>query len=120
MGGGNGSAEPGRVGLAGLRGWAREVATVGGAKKILTGTYEGLSEQAGAQAALVSDGEEIGRAVRTQDGTNPVFASPGYGYDLRTAAELVVHTRGEFRIPEPLRQAHHYSIELRAAGEEVP
>ncbi|MEM1347971.1 MAG: endonuclease V [Myxococcota bacterium] len=116
---GHGTAHPRRFGLACLLGWSLDVPTVGCAKRVLTGTYKNLGAHAGAQASLSLDGEEIGRAVRTQHGTNPVFASPGYGYDMETAAELVVRTRGTFRIPEPLRQAHQYSIELRAAGEEV-
>ena len=63
---------------------------------------------------MVDGGEVIGHALRTQEGTNPVFTSPGWGYDVETATALVLSVAGEYRIPEPLRQAHRLSIETRA------
>lgn len=116
---GHGRAHPRRFGLANLLGWALDVPTIGCAKRILCGEHGELGAAQGARAPLMDGGEQIGLALRTQDGINPVYVSPGWRYDDETAAALVMRVAGEYRIPEPLRQAHHLSIELRAAGEEV-
>ncbi len=111
---GHGFAHPRRFGLACLLGWALGVPTIGCAKKRLCGAFEQPADAAGSFSEMIEGGQVIGHALRTQPGTNPVFTSPGWGYDVETATALVMSVTGEYRIPEPLRQAHRLSIETRA------
>ena len=116
---GHGWAHPRRFGLACLLGWALDTPTIGCAKNNLAGAYDDPASERGARSAILDGEEQIGVVLRTQDGINPVFVSPGHGYDFETAADVVMALAGEDRIPEPLRQAHNYSIELRAADAEA-
>ena len=116
---GHGLAHPRRFGLACYLGWVFELPTIGCAKKNLTGAYTPPAHPAGSASPILDAGEIIGEAIRMQDGVNPVFTSPGYGYDVPTASALVLSVAGEYRIPEPLRQAHHLSITLRAEAVEA-
>lgn len=114
---GHGIAHPRRFGLASLLGISLELPTIGCAKNNLAGSWGELGRSRGDRVEILDDDEQIGWALRTQDDTNPVFVSPGHMYDHETAAQLVMRFAGEYRIPEPLRQAHGYSIELRAQDE---
>jgi len=114
---GHGRAHPRRFGLACHLGLAFDIASVGCAKSVLVGTPAvELGDLSGSSAELVHDGEVVGALVRTCTGVKPVCASPGHRFDVATSAALVAALAPEFRIPEPLRQAHHASIELRAAA----
>ena len=115
---GHGVAHPRRFGLACLLGWALDVPTVGCAKNNLCGEYQEPGLRQGDRSPILDSGERIGLALRTQDAINPVFVSPGWGYDVTSAAELVLGVAGEYRIPEPLRQAHNLSVQLRMAADE--
>lgn len=110
---GQGIAHPRRFGLACLIGWIMDLPTIGCAKSLLCGEYEQLGQQRGDLAPLIDRGQIIGHALRTQPNINPVFTSPGYRYDVESATALTLAYSGEYRIPEPLRQAHHLSITLR-------
>ena len=116
---GHGIAHPRRFGLACQLGLTFGVPTVGCAKKRLCGKAEPLGPLHGSRARVLDKGETIGYALRTQDGIKPVWVSPGNGYDHASAVDLVMSVRGEYRIPEPLRQAHNASVELRAAAVEA-
>lgn len=111
---GHGLAHPRRFGLACLLGIMLDVPTVGCAKKRLCGTHEPLDEPAGSAQDLIHDGQVVGQVLRTQDGVNPVFVSPGHRYDVQSATALASACTSPWRIPEPLRQAHYESITLRA------
>ncbi|MBI3871457.1 MAG: endonuclease V, partial [candidate division Zixibacteria bacterium] len=47
-----------------------------------------------------------GVALRTREGTNPVFISPGHRIDLLGTIEQTLRCCHGYRIPEPLRRAH--------------
>ena len=111
---GHGTAHPRRFGLACLLGVELGLPSIGCAKRRLTGEHGEPAQQAGSLAPLRLEGETVGYVVRTQDGINPVFVSPGHRCTARQAAALIVEVRGEYRIPEPLRQAHQLSVQLRA------
>jgi deoxyribonuclease V len=51
-------------------------------------------------------GESIGAVVRTQDGVKPIFVTPGHKISLQTTVKTVLECTPNYRIPEPLRQAH--------------
>lgn len=111
---GHGVAHPRRFGLACYLGLLFDVPTVGCAKQRLCGTHEPVAEERGAQA-VIRDGEDtVGAALRTQDGIKPMYVSPGHRYDVTSACGLILACAPTYRMPEPIRAAHHMSIELRA------
>jgi deoxyribonuclease V len=75
------------------------------AKSRLIGTYGELGEEAGARAALMDKGEQVGVVLRTKDRTNPLFVSVGNRVDLESAVRLVMACVTKYRVPEPTRQA---------------
>jgi len=109
---GQGLAQPRRFGLACHGGLLLGTPSVGCAKSILVGEHGPLGRECGERAALVHAGETVGAAVRTRDGVAPVYVSAGHLVDLASAVELVLRASGRFRIPEPIRLAHHAPREL--------
>jgi deoxyribonuclease V len=123
---GHGFAHPRRFGIACHFGLLVDVPTIGCAKSILVGSYEGLDSEPGAVVPLIHGGETVGAAVRTKRGTAPVYVSVGHRTDLASAVSLTMACRApvptpaasmfelddqsppnaRFRIPEPTRQAH--------------
>ena len=112
---GQGIAHPRRFGIACHLGLLFDIPTIGCAKSRLTGKFEEPGRAKGARTEL-KDGEEvIGAALRTRDGTKPIFVSIGHKVDLETALRMVLRCVGKYRIPEPTRRAH-----LAAAGRIAP
>ena len=113
-----GIAHPRRLGLASHLGLWLDLPTIGCAKSKLCGEYEEPSEAKGAQTPLFDDMIEIGRVLRTRDKVRPMFVSPGHKVDIQTSAEIVLACSRGYRLPEPTRQAHLLSNQVRAAAEE--
>ena len=112
---GQGIAHPRRFGIACHLGLLFDIPTIGCAKSRLTGKFEEPGRAKGSRAEL-KDGEEvIGAALRTRDGTKPIFVSIGHKVDLESALRIVLGCVGKYRIPEPTRRAH-----LAAAGKIAP
>jgi deoxyribonuclease V len=115
---GIGIAHPRRIGIASHLGVLLDIPTLGCAKSVLTGTYEMPGREAGSVSALTDSrtGEAIGAAVRTKDGVNPVFVSPGHRMTIEEGVRLVLETTRGYRLPEPTRQAHMAVNEARTAS----
>ncbi len=111
---GHGYAHPRRFGFACHFGVLVDVLTIGVAKSILVGEAGKLTTGRGSRADLLDEGEVIGTALRVRTGVSPVFVSVGYRVTLDRAAEIVLACAPRFRIPEPIRQAHHLVNALRA------
>lgn len=103
---GHGYAHPRRFGLACHVGVLLDWPTIGVAKNVLVGDWEGLGERKGATAPLVDDGEQIGVALRSRDGVNPIFVSVGHRVTLETAVRTANDVAPRYKIPEPIRAAH--------------
>jgi deoxyribonuclease V len=103
---GQGISHPRRFGLACHVGVCVDLPTIGCAKSVLVGAYEEPSGARGSRSDLIHDGDVVGAAVRTRDGTSPVFASVGHRISLTTAVATVLACSPRYRIPEPIRQAH--------------
>ena len=112
---GHGYAHPRRFGFACHFGLLVDLPTIGCAKSVLVGEYREPGEKKGSLSDLVCDGEVVGVAARTRDGTLPVFVSAGHRVSLRMAVELVLACSPRYRIPEPIRKAHALVNRLRAA-----
>lgn len=110
---GQGIAHPRKLGLASHLGLCLQIPTVGCAKKRLCGKHGPLDLRRGQYAPLDLKGEEVGCVFCSRDGVKPIYISPGHLADLDTSRALIERCLGRYRIPEPLRQAHHAATKLR-------
>ena len=106
---GHGIAHPRGMGLAAHLGIWLNLPSIGCAKTPLLGQSVIPRPSKGSFELIQKDGREIGVVLRTRDRVNPVFVSPGHRIDLPTSIRLVLESCQGFRIPEPLRRAHHLS-----------
>ncbi|MDX2161360.1 MAG: deoxyribonuclease V [bacterium] len=111
---GMGRAHPRRIGIASHIGLWLNKPTIGCGKTHLTGRYTDPPHERGAWSPLTDRDELIGAVLRTRPNTKPVYISVGHLASLPTALDLVMRCTGKYRLPEPIRAAHH------AAGEFSP
>ena len=105
---GQGIAHPRGLGLASHFGLALGIPTIGCAKSPLFGEFEEPGPDRGDTAPIKDPhGKTIGAVLRTRDRTRPLYVSVGHGVSLRKAVSVVLSCSTRFRIPEPLRAAHH-------------
>ncbi|MER5884799.1 endonuclease V [Streptomyces sp. NPDC001941] len=103
---GYGRAHPRRFGLASHLGVLTGLPVIGVAKNPFTFSYAEPGAARGESAPLVADdGEEVGRALRTQDGVKPVFVSAGHRVSLDNACAHALLLSPRYRIPETTRRA---------------
>lgn len=113
---GYGVAHPRRFGLACHLGVLTDVPTFGVAKTAFIGTFDEPDPARGAHTDLCDGPEVIGRVLRTQPTTKPVFVSTGHRISLDAATELALRLSPAFRLPETTRQADQASRRALAAG----
>ncbi len=106
---GQGIAHPRGMGLASHLGLWLDLPSIGCAKTPLVGDVITPKLAKGSFELIEKDGKEVGAVLRTKDKVKPVFVSPGYGVDLATSIRIILDACQGFRIPEPLRRAHHLS-----------
>jgi len=112
---GQGIAHPRGLGLASHFGLVLGIPTIGCAKSPLFGAFEEPGPDRGDTAPIRDPrGRTIGSVVRTRDRTRPLYVSVGHGVSLRKAVSVVLSCSTRFRIPEPLRAAHHLAGSSRA------
>jgi deoxyribonuclease V len=104
---GHGLAHPRRFGLACHLGVWLDRPTIGCAKSRLCGTHNTVPTRRGARVPLLDQHTEIGAVLRTQSNVKPVYVSIGNAITLPQAADIVLSCAPRYRIPEPLRAAHH-------------
>ncbi|MFI9742236.1 endonuclease V [Streptomyces sp. NPDC052494] len=102
---GYGIAHPRRFGLASHLGVLTGRPSLGVAKNPFTFTYDQPGPERGEFSALLADGEEVGRALRTQAGVKPVYVSVGHRVSLDRACAHTLHLAPRYRIPETTRHA---------------
>jgi deoxyribonuclease V len=103
----HGIAHPRRFGLASHLGLICDLPSIGVGKSCLVGQYKEVPLQRGSWQALTSESEVIGAVLRTQNGINPVIISIGHRISLITAIHITLLCIHKFRLPEPIRTAHH-------------
>ncbi len=108
---GNGIAHPRKMGLASHVGVVLDICTIGCAKNSFF-PFRSPGEERGEYSELQNtDHEKVGYCLRTRTGVKPVFVSPGHKIDFLVSRELVLEY-SKYRIPEPLRMAHHLASQL--------
>ena len=105
---GQGIAHPRGLGLASHLGLVLGIPAIGCAKSPLFGRFEEPGQNRGDRSPIVDPkGRTIGSVLRTRDRTRPLYVSVGHLVDLKRAVSIVLSCTGRYRIPEPLRRAHH-------------
>jgi deoxyribonuclease V len=104
---GQGFAHPRRIGIACHIGLWWDAPTVGCGKTWLTGQHGELAPEKGSFELLKDKGEDVGVVLRTRTNVKPVYVSAGHKATLETARELVLRCATRYRLPEPIRAAHH-------------
>ncbi|GAU65667.1 endonuclease [Streptomyces sp. NBRC 110611] len=102
---GYGLAHPRRFGLASHLGVLTGLPTIGVAKNPFTFRYTAPGPERGATSPLLDGDEEVGRALRTQQGVKPVFVSVGHRIGLDRACAHTLHLAAAYRLPETTRAA---------------
>lgn len=105
---GQGIAHFRRMGLATHLGILLDKPSIGCAKSRLTGTFKPVGTPKGSFSFIKDqEGKTVGAVLRTRDHVKPVFVSPGHKIDLRDSLAIILRCASQYRIPEPLRLAHH-------------
>jgi len=115
---GQGIAHPRGIGIASQMGLWIERPTIGVAKSRLYGRHDLVGPRRNDRVELRDERDPahvIGAVLRTREGTNPLYISPGHLIDVSHAVELALRCVTHFRLPEPTRWAHKF-----AAGESLP
>ncbi|MCE5248830.1 endonuclease V [bacterium] len=105
---GCGIAHPRGIGLASHMGVLTGIPSVGCAKSRLCGRCDEPLQGKGSWTEIVYHDEIVGICLRTRDNVKPVYVSPGNGFSIKGAREMVMSLVGKYRLPEPTRLAHQY------------
>jgi deoxyribonuclease V len=106
---GQGIAHPRGIGIASHLGLFLDRPTIGCAKSHLYGAFCEPAFKRGSSSPLnAPDGAVIGAVVRTRDGVQPIFVSPGHQMDCDTAVAMVLACADGTRVPKPTREADHF------------
>jgi deoxyribonuclease V len=102
---GHGYAHPERFGMACHAGALLGIPTIGVASRPLSGQSTDPDRSRGS-CTPIRDGEEtVGMAVRTREGSRPVYVSAGYCTGLSFAVEITLAAARDRRMPVPLYAA---------------
>jgi deoxyribonuclease V len=113
---GHGICHPRGMGIASLMGLVVGKPSIGCAKSHFYGEFAPPSSCRGAWSPVRTEGgTQIGMVLRTRDGKAPVFVSPGHMTDFTDCRKIILHLAPRYRLPEPMRAAHHESITARRA-----
>ncbi len=115
---GQGIAHPRRIGIASQMGLWLNRPTIGVAKSRLYGHHAPVPPEPGGRSDLFDEHDparRIGVVLRTRRGTNPLYVSPGHLIDIEQAVTLTLACCVGYRLPEPIRWAHHI-----ASGQPLP
>ena len=94
------------------------IPAIGCAKRRLVGEFREPGAGKGDWEPLHYRDMLVGAVLRTRDNVRPLFVSPGYRVNVKTAVGIVLSCLGRYRIPEPIRCADMLSktIEREARG----
>jgi len=109
---GHGYAHPKRMGIASHLGVVLDVPSIGVAQHLLTGIAAMPGTGRGSIEPVLDNNEVIGMAVRTVEGSKPVFVSAGHKVDLAQAVDLALKTTVTTGLPSRsgTRTGYHDSL----------
>lgn len=110
---GQGIAHPRRMGIASHLGILTNYRTIGVAKTRLIGRHDDVPDRKGEWVYLHDEDEIIGAVLRTREAVKPLYVSIGHRIDLVSAIEVVMRCVTAYRLPEPVRSAHHLAEEAK-------
>ncbi|MFH1849828.1 MAG: endonuclease V [archaeon] len=102
---GNGILHPRRIGMASHLGLLLDTATIGVAKKLLTGHTTGDK--------IVVDKEIRAMLLKTKEHAKPIYVSPGHRISLETSVKIIRECLIGHKLPEPLHIAHKISNKIK-------
>jgi deoxyribonuclease V len=118
---GQGQAHPRRLGIAAHLGLWLGQPTIGCGKTRLIGTHHEPGQVRGDFEQLWDDqGDVIGVVLRTRPNVKPVYISSGTRCNLDSARKIVMACVTRYRLPEPIRAAHHTAGLDEQAGDDQP
>lgn len=103
---GHGVCHPRFFGIASHLGLLLDKPTIGVAETRLVGHFDPPAEKRGKYSIVRFSPQAPAAVLRTREGVNPIFVSPGHKIDLLGAIEHTLRLCTKFRMPEPLRRAH--------------
>jgi len=115
---GQGIAHPRRLGLASHMGLLLNTPSIGCAKSPLRVQFKPPKRERGSLSKMMYGHEQVGVVLRTRDGINPLYISPGHMVDLPTSVKVVLDCGRGYRLPEPTRIAHIQVSQMRRRDEE--
>jgi len=83
------------------------IPSIGVAKSRLIGQQLPIGDIRGDRQPLMDGEEMIGVVLRTRSNVKPVYVSTGHRVSVETAVEIALCCTLNYRLPEPIRQAHH-------------
>ncbi|MDX2076296.1 MAG: endonuclease V [bacterium] len=104
---GMGKIHPRKLGIACHLGLWLKLPSLGVGKTPFIGTYDDPAPQKGAMSNIVYHDEVLGVALRTRDNTKPLYISVGHLMNLESAIAITMACVGNYKQPEPIRQAHN-------------
>lgn len=111
---GHGIEHPRNAGLATHLGIELDISTIGCPKKRLVAYYEkiNLGDFRGDSEELWFDDKIVGKALRTQENSNPLYVSIGHRISLETAIDWVLKITPNTRIPVVVQEAINITEQL--------
>lgn len=104
---GRGIAHPRGLGLASHLGVLLDLPTIACSKTPLWKDYPEPSSRKGYHLFIKGEDKQLaGAVVRTRQDKKPIFVTSGHKISIQTAVKIVLQCSPEYRMPEPLRQAH--------------
>jgi deoxyribonuclease V len=104
---GRGIDHPRKLGLASHLGVLLDLPTIACSKRPLWKSYPDPSMEKGAHVLMQDkNGMPIGAVVRTKHKVKPIYVTIGHEISIQTAIKIILECSTNYRIPEPLRQAH--------------
>ena len=110
---GHGYAHPERFGIASHVGVVLDIPSIGVAQRLLIGSGATPATVRGSTEPVFDRHVIIGMAVRSREGTKPVYVSAGHRVDLALAVDIVLKTTVTHRLTEPVWQADQWARRCR-------
>lgn len=102
---GHGIAHPRKFGVASYLGVKTDLPAIGVGKRTLL-KYDGtLAKARGSTLPIYLNDEVVGKVLRTQDSTKPVFVSCGHKVHIDVACDIALHFAPDYKNLDTIRRA---------------